>query len=85
MPLITQQFFSSGILNEWGVPKPTFPHFTYDLLADDNFMVRKMDDIVLGGGAQAHVNSIPNKWTQWVNISMFNHTIWSRTHLPLNI
>ena len=43
--------FLSGILNEWGVLKPTFPHFTYDLLTDDNFMVRKMDDIVLGCGA----------------------------------
>ena len=43
--------FPSGILNERGVPKPTFPHFTYDHLADDNFMVRKMDDKVLGCGA----------------------------------
>ena len=43
--------FPSGILNERGVHKPNFPHVTYELLANDNFMTRKMDDIVLGGGA----------------------------------
>ena len=42
--------FLSAILNERGVHKPTLPHFTYDLLADDNLMIRKMDDIVLGCG-----------------------------------
>ena len=74
----------SAILNEWGMNKPTFPHVTFDMLGDDNFMTRKMDDIVLGGGKQAHVNSIPDKWTERVNISMFDHEIWSG-FLPIMI
>ena len=77
--------FPSAILNEQGVHKPTLPHFTYDLLADDNLMIRKMDDIVLGCGVRAHFNSTADKWTEQVNISMVNNTIWSRAHLPLNI
>ena len=48
-------------------------------------MIRKMDDIVLGYGAQAHFNSTADKWTEQVNISMVENTIWSGAHLPLNI
>ena len=41
----------SGMLNDWGISKPVFPHFTYQMLADDNFMASKMDEMVVGGGA----------------------------------
>lgn len=43
--------FESGMLNEHGFDMPSLPHITYDMLADGNFMVTKMDEMVVGGGA----------------------------------
>ena len=45
--------FPGGLLNEWGIHKPTFPHVPFEMLTDDNFMTAQMDDIVPGTGAQA--------------------------------
>ena len=77
--------FSDGLLNEWGIYKPTFPHVPFEMLTDDNFITTKMDDIVLGTGAQAYVNTGTDKWCEQVNISMCNHTIWTGAHLSLNM
>ena len=55
------------------------------MLADDNFMTAKMDHIVVGSGAQAHVNFISDKWNEQVQISMFDCTMWGGTRLPLNM
>ena len=36
-------------VNTHGIAKPTLPHVTYQMLADDSFMATKMDEMVIGG------------------------------------
>ena len=79
------QTFMSAMFNDQGVARPLLQPVTHDMLAYDNFMTSKMDHIVVGSGAHAHVNFISAKWTEEVQISMFDHTIWSGARLPLNM
>ena len=72
--------YPGGLLNEWGIHKPTFPYVPFEMLTDDNFMTAKMDDKVLVTGAQAYVNTTTDKWCEQVNISIYNCTIWSGAH-----
>ena len=76
---------SPEILNTHGIAKPALPHTTYEMLADDSFMATKMDKMVVGGGAQACVNLLSAQSTEWVQISMFDHIMWSGARLPLNM
>ena len=64
---------------------PSYNLLHHDMLADDNFMTAKMDHIVVGSGAGAHFNFISDKWTEQVQISMFDRTIWSGARLPLKM
>ena len=79
------QTFLSAMFNDQGVARPQLQPVTHDMLADDNFVTAKMDHIVVASGAWAHVNFISDKWTEQVQISMFDHTIWSGARLPLNM
>ena len=55
------------------------------MLADDSFMATKMDEMVVGGGAQACVNLLSAKSIERVQISKFDHIMWSGARLPLNM
>ena len=78
-----QMFMGGNRLNEHGFEMPTLPDVTYDMMSDDNFMVRKLDEIIVGCEARVHMNHIHNESN--VEIGMLNRKIWSGTQLPLNI
>ena len=78
-----QMFMGGNRLNEQGFEMSTLPNVTYDMMSDDNFMVRKLDEIIVGCEARIHMNYLHNESN--VKIGMFNQKIWSGTQLPLNI
>ena len=48
-------------LNEHGFEMPTLPSVSYDMMSDDNFMIRKLDEIIVGSEAHIHMNHLPNE------------------------
>ena len=70
-----RRFMGGNRLNEHGFEMPTLPNVNYDMMSDDNFMVRKLDEIIVGGEAHVHMNHLPNESN--VKICMFNQKIWS--------
>ena len=70
-----QRFMGGNRLNEHGFEMPTLPNVTYDMMSDDNFMVRKLDEIIVGGEACIHMNHLSDESN--VEIGMFNQKIWS--------
>ena len=64
-----QRFMGGNRLNEHGFEMPTLPNVSYDMMSDDNFMVRKLDEIIVGGEACIHMNHLNESN---VKIRMFN-------------
>ena len=65
-----QRFMGGNRLNEHGLWDATLPSVSYDMMSDDNFMIRKIDEIIVGGEAHIHMNHLPNESN--VKIRMFN-------------
>ena len=65
-----QMFMGRNRLNEHGFEMPTLPNVTYDMMSDDNFMVRKLDEIIVGGGGHVHIKHLSDESN--VEIHMFN-------------
>ena len=68
-------FVECARLNEHGFDMPTLPHITYDMLSDDNFMVTKMNEMVVGSGARVHLKHVSHESNEHVQIDMLNWTI----------
>ena len=76
-------FVADDILNEHGFEMPSLPNLSYDMMSDDNFMVRKLDEIIVGGGGHVYMRHLSDESN--VEVRMFNQSIWSGSQLPLNI
>ena len=70
-----QMFVAGDTLNEHGFEMPTLPSVTYDMMSDDNFMVEKIDEIIVGGGGHIHMKHLSDESN--VKIHMFNQNIWN--------
>ena len=57
-------------MNEHGFEMLTLPSVTYDMMTDDNFMVRKLDKIIVSSEACLHMNYLDNESN--VKIGMLN-------------
>ena len=56
-----QRFMGGNRLNEHGFEMPTLPNVTYEMMSDDNFMVRKLDEIIVAGEVHIHINHPHNE------------------------
>ena len=65
-----RRFMRGNRMNEHGFEMPTLPNVSYDMMSDDNFMVRKLDEIIVGAEAPIHMNHLPKESN--VEIHMFN-------------
>ena len=70
-----KQYLLHHRLNEHGFEMLTLPNLTYNMMSDDNFMVRKLDEIIVGGGGHVHMKHLSDESN--VEIHMFNQSIWS--------
>ena len=63
-------FLAGDRLNEHGFEVPSLPNLNYNMMSDDNFMVRKLDEIIVGGGGHVHMEHLSDGSN--VEIHMFN-------------
>ena len=69
-----QMFLAGDRLNGHGFEMPGLPNLNYDMMSGDNFMVRKLDEIIVGGGGHVHMEHVSDGSN--VEIHMFNQSIW---------
>ena len=53
---MNEGFMGGNRLNEHDFEMLTLPNVSYNMMSDDNFMVRKLDEIIVGGEARVHMN-----------------------------